>query len=130
MDSIPHLPLDINRFIATSIDSVPHLEAILLLRYDPSAEWTSRMMAERLFLADKRAEEILLDLAAAGFCTITQEEPLTFRYSPISKKLRQMVDLLPAAYAQHMVEIHNLIHSKINKQAQQFGDAFKFKKDE
>ncbi len=120
------VPTEIQRFILTSIDSVPHLEAILLLR-DSNAPWTAAGMAQSLFIPEKKASEVLADLCKAGFAH--QDDDGTFRYHPISPKLRETLDELSQIYPRHLVQISHLIHAKIDRQAQSFGDAFKWKKE-
>ncbi|HTL71321.1 MAG TPA: hypothetical protein VL404_08540 [Candidatus Eisenbacteria bacterium] len=122
------MPPHIKRFILTSIDSVPHLEAILLLRADPQIGWTAKEIAQNLFVAEKKACELLEDLAKAGFAS-AKEEALYF-YDPASPKLKDMVDELAELYPRNLIEITNLIHSNISKQAQKFGDAFKWQGEE
>jgi len=121
------IPNDIQRFILRSINSVPHLEAILLLRKDASKEWDAKMMASQLYIREKQAEEILDDLASSGFVAIKMGERTVYRYNPISLELEITVNKLAELYTKNLLEITKLIHFKIGKQAQQFGDAFRFR---
>jgi hypothetical protein len=123
------MPEDVRRFILTSIISVPYLEALLLLRDAPDQPWDSATVAQRLYISDKAATELLADLSAAGFITVTAREPFLYRYHPSSDELKQMINRLAEAYAKNLVEVTNVIHSKIGKKAQQFADAFKWRKD-
>ena len=118
-------PEEIKRFILTSIDSVPHLEALLLLRQDPALEWDTKSMAQQLYLSEKKAHEILSSLAAAGFAAILKQG--IYCYKATSPELRDMLDRLAAIYPKNLIAVTELIHAKTNKQAQQFGDAFKWK---
>jgi hypothetical protein len=120
---MPCLSEDTKRFILTSIDSVPHLEAILLLRQDPD-QWDAKKIAQTLYITEKRADEILADLCSSQF--VSKIDSSRYHYQPVSKELRQRVDDLADSYCHHLIEVTNLIHSKTNKQAQQFGDAFKW----
>jgi hypothetical protein len=124
------IPPSIRRFILTSIDSVPHLEAVLLLSYDAGIEWDAKMMSQRLYLAEKKAAELLSDLAIAGFAIAKGDEgnPL-YSYHPATPELREALAQLNQVYAKNLIEVTNLIHSKISKQAQKFGDAFKWKNE-
>lgn len=126
MTSEDSIPSDIRRFILTSIDSVPHLEAVLLLRANPTTDWDAKAMAQRLFINEKRAAEVLAGLKANGFADVKKEPVLLYYYSPATIGLQEMMDRLAQTYSTHLIEVTNLIHSKINKQAQQFGDAFKW----
>jgi hypothetical protein len=123
------IPEDVRRFILTSITSVPFLEAMLLLRNAPGQSWDRRGVAQRLYVNEKVAGELLADLCAAGFVVVTELDPSLYRYHARSDDLREMIDRLAEAYAKNLVEVTNLIHSKTGKKAQQFADAFKWRKD-
>lgn len=123
------IPDDVRRFILTSVPSVPHLEAILLLRAEVAPPWDSRRLARRLYLSEKTAESLLNDLCAAGALTIADQETRLYSYHPNSKDLRQIIDRVAAVYAKHIVDITHLIHSTTGKKAQQFADAFKLRED-
>jgi hypothetical protein len=125
MPSMCELTESIKRFVLTSIDSVPHLEAILLLHYDPEKEWNSFMMSQTLYISEKRAHEILDDLCANQLAA-KQEHAQFYRYEPLSTDLKEKIDQLADIYAKHLIEVTNLLHSKTHKQARQFGDAFKW----
>lgn len=123
------LPEDVKRFILTSILSVPHLEALLLLRSETLVPWDSARAAQRLYVSDKTADQLLADLCAAGFLVVSGEGNSLYRYQPNSEELRQMMDRVASIYARRIIEVATLIHSKTVKKAQQFADAFKLRKD-
>jgi hypothetical protein len=118
---------EVRRFVLTSIPSVPYLEALLLMRSDPAADWDAVALARRLYLGEKAAAALLADLHAAGM--LECKDGASFRYAPASPQLRHMIDALAVTYATHLVEVTHLIHSKTGKKAQQFADAFKWRKD-
>lgn len=120
------IPADIQRFIITSIESVPHLEAVLLLRSDPAKGWSVKQLVQTLYISEKRAEAVLADLAAAGFADAEGRPASSYRYRPVTAELQAMVDRVAEVYTTSLVEVTNLIHSKLSKQAQEFGDAFKW----
>jgi hypothetical protein len=117
---------ELRRFILTSIPSVPHLEALLLLCNAPDMLWTSTLLAERLYLNEKIAANLLLELAGSG---IAAAEPAGFRYQPRSEELRGRIEQLAAAYSSHLLEVTHLIHSKMDRKAHQFAEAFKLRKE-
>jgi hypothetical protein len=123
------IPEDVRRFILTSITSVPYLEAMLLLRDEPGQPWDSATVAQRLYISEKASAELLSELCAAGFAVVTEPESCRYRYHPNFDELREMIDRLAETYAKNLVEISTLIHSKTGKRAQQFADAFKWRKD-
>lgn len=121
------MPGEVRRFILTSVPSVPYLEAILLLRTDPAAAWDAALVARRLYLREHQVTELLKALAAAG---IAQEvEPASFQYRPDTPDLAAMLDRLAQVYSSNLVGVTDLIHSRIDKRAQQFADAFRWRKE-
>lgn len=124
------LPADIRRFILTSVPSVPYLEAILLLRTEPHADWDVRRVAGRLYVGERQAAELLAGLDAAGIASREiQGETELFRYAPATAELRERLDALAQAYSANLLGVTDLIHSRIDKRAQQFADAFRLRKD-
>lgn len=124
------LPDDVRRFILTSVPSVPYLEAILLLRTDPNVGWDVPRLAARLYVAERQAAEVLAALAAAGIARGDgDDETALYRYAPATEELRERLDALAQAYSANLVGVTDLIHSRIDKRAQQFADAFRLRKD-
>ncbi len=125
------IPEDIRRFVLTSIASVPHLEALLLLRNGEKECWTTTELAQRLYIGEKVAATLLTDLAQAGIVVVRKSEAsqAAHCYDPSSPSLRSMIDRLAELYARHLLEITHLIHSRLDRKAHQFADAFKWRKD-
>lgn len=123
--SASELPPDVRRFVLTSIPSVPFLEAVLLLRSDPQAGWDAASLARRLYVTERTAIELLGQLRESG---IGQDGGGTVRYAP-APELADLLDRLAHAYATDLVAVSSLIHSRIDRRAQQFADAFRFRKE-
>jgi hypothetical protein len=123
----PSIPEDIRRFVLTSIPSVPFLEALLLLRGDPARQWDRDTLASRLYVRERTAETLLADLCAAGIAQPCGETRVCYR--PVRPELAARIDRLAELYATHLVEVTLLIHSSIERKAQQFADAFIWRKD-
>lgn len=121
------VPADVRRFILTSIPSVPYLEAVLLLRAEPNHPWDASRLARRLYVGDRTASELLELLRAAGVAE-AKEGTSGVAYAP-SPDLRMLIDRVAEAYATDLVAVTDLIHSRIDKRAQQFADAFRFRKE-
>ncbi|HEY8102460.1 MAG TPA: hypothetical protein VIF82_17100 [Burkholderiaceae bacterium] len=126
--SLPSLPSDVIRFVLTSIPSVPHLEAMLLLRQDAGIKWEAKEVGHRLYIPEKKAEALLHDLTEARIL-VCDDGTSTYRYLPASAELYELIDKLADVYAKNIVEVSNLIHSKADNHVQQFADAFKLRKD-
>jgi hypothetical protein len=124
------LPDDLRRFILTRIASVPHLEALLLLRAQPDRDWDTETVARRLYVAGRGAAKLLDELCDMGALAARGDgEARTYQYRPQYGELAAMIERLAAAYASNLVGVSGLIHSKLDRQAQQFADAFTWRKD-
>ena len=125
--SVPELPADVRRFILTSVPSVPFLEAVLLLRAECHRDWTAGALARRLYVPERTAGELLGTLQASGVGAAVGEAG-ALRYAPTAE-LAELLDRLAHAYATNLVTVTDLIHSRIDRRAQQFADAFRFRKE-
>ena len=123
---MPQIPDDVRRFILTSVPSVPFLEAMLLLRGEPSAAWDTAALARRLYIPPQTAEDLLRQLAEAGIVATAAEG---VRYRP-PQELGGLVDELARLYAEELVEVTALIHTRQERRARQFADAFRLRKKE
>jgi DNA-binding MarR family transcriptional regulator len=120
------IPDDVRRFILTSVPSVPYLEAMLLLRAGPAADWQATDLARRLYIPQQKAEELLQQLVDAGF--VSNEGPC-WRWRP-GPEGAALVDQLARIYADELVEVTELIHTREERRARQFADAFRLRKKE
>jgi hypothetical protein len=121
------LPADVRRFILTSIPSVPYLEAVLLLRSEPTAVWTAGRLARRLYVPERTGVEVQEQLRASGVARdAATGDGVCYGPPP---ELREVIDRLAQAYAADLVLVTDLIHSRIDRRAQQFADAFRFRKE-
>ena len=121
------LPEALHRLILTSIPSVPFLEALLVFRENPDRAVTVRELSSRLYVPEKPAFELVLQLRDAA---IVRPEAGTdaHRYAP-EPELAQMLEMLATAYARNLIGVTEVIHSRTGRKAQQFADAFKLRKD-
>ena len=120
---------DVKRFILTSIASVPHLETLLLLWRERSADWDAQSVARRIYVPDRQAAAIIADLAAAGIVTCPVGEPNRCSFDASREPLASIVAAVDAAYTRDLLGVTRLIHSRTGRQAQAFADAFKWRKD-
>ena len=121
------IPDEVRRFILTSIPSVPYLEALLLLRAESARPWDSHRLAGRLYIGEGQAADLLQSMQQAG--VTRRMEDGGFSYGPAQPELQVLIDALADTYAHDLVGVTDLIHSRIDKRAQQFADAFRWKKE-
>lgn len=124
----PEIPPEVRRFVLTSIPSVPHIEALMLVRSNAPAGWTALEVAQRLYVTPAVATGVLADLCQAGMLRSEGPSP-SYSYDTNTPQLRGVIDHLASLYGTHLVEITLLIHSKMDRKAQQFADAFDFRKE-
>jgi hypothetical protein len=122
------IPNDIQQFILENIDSVAHLEGLLLLRSSPEECWSVEGIASRLYVTPEQSSNILTRLCALGFLTCEQGDFPAYRYQPSSPELKDRVDNVAQMYAKYLVPVTHLIHSKPQTRVQEFADAFKLKR--
>jgi predicted ArsR family transcriptional regulator len=111
----------IRRLVAGVLATVPHLEALLLLRSAGARAWSDSEVAARLYVSTESARRVLQDLCDRGLVAKSGE---VYRYEPPDDDSRRHVDELAEIYSRHVVEITSLIHSRTDRAAQQFADAF------
>lgn len=120
------IPEPVRRLLLESIDTVPQLEAILLLREHRDRGWTVQEAGERLYVSPTVAAHTLSCLTERGFF---EQHGDTWRYRPASPALESDVDALAATYARHVVAVTQLIHAKPGASLRHFADAFRLRRD-
>jgi hypothetical protein len=121
------LPDDVRRFVLTSVPSVPYIESLLLMRSEAGATWSAAQLAGRIYVPETQAAQLLETLEASGIAARVPEPPDTYRYQP-SQPLAELLDRVAMHYTGNLVAITDLIHSSLNRRANQFADAFRFRK--
>jgi hypothetical protein len=122
------MPDDLRRFILTSIQSVPFVEAMLLFMGQAGLALDAPTVARRLYVSETTANELAAALSAAGIIE-PAGGPSSWRFAPQSKDLARMLHLLAAYYSSHLIEITDLIHSTGARKAQRFADAFLLRRE-
>lgn len=117
---------DVRRLIAERIDSIPELEAILLLREYQSRTWTAAEAGERLYVSKSVAAHILGVLEQRGFIARDGDG---YRYHPGSSELEATIDSLAVAYSHHLVSVTELVHAKPSANVRHFAEAFRFRRE-
>lgn len=114
-------------FIARRLDSVPHLEALLLFWENPDSRWTTAEIAARVYVSRETARALLQDLARHGFIAVVDGVEDCFRYQPGWDEA-QILPRVADAYRRHLVQVAELIHAKAGSTSvHEFARAFKFK---
>jgi hypothetical protein len=120
---------EVYEFIRERIESVPHLEALLLLWNSRPQPWSLDNLAKRLYIDKNRAQLLLSDLAREGFLVLVPGTPDAYGYHSVSVDQDQLIAAVDATYRREVVRIATLIHSRPPSSVRDFARAFRFKKD-
>jgi hypothetical protein len=109
-------------FLEQRIDSVPHLEALLIM-WESKAAWDSRQIAARVYLAEAAAQQVLLDLQRIGLAT--SEDRVHFKVDVAQPLVAQVAE----AYRLNVTRVATLIHRKASPSIREFARAFDLKQE-
>jgi hypothetical protein len=119
---------EVDRFIMDRIDSVPHLEALLLMWRDRGQTSSAGKLAGQLWLNPEVTNNILEDLERLGFLE-RDKSAGEYRYSS-DPETDRLVGLLNETYKRELIRVSTMIHSKASPAVREFAKAFRLKKDE
>lgn len=120
---------DVYEYILEKIESVPHLEAVILLWNSRPVGWAADELASRLYVPSERAVEILQDLIRQQLVQQTAGSPPRYSYLPRSDEQNEWMFRVDTAYRQEIVRISTMLHTKASPSVREFARAFRFKKD-
>ena len=122
------IPDEIRRFVLTSIPSVPFVEAVLLFRALQGQPVATSKVAERLHISGKLGAALVEQLRTARIVERVAGDPASWRYAP-EPELAKMLDQIAFYYVHDLIGMTRLIHSRTERMARQFAEAFKIRKD-
>ena len=125
----PQPEMNAYEFILENIDSVPHLEALVLLWNSRPVAWTCEELASRLYIAAENVSNLLADLVRVQLIAKAAGPPAKYSYFARSEDQNEMMRLVDIAYRRDLVRISTMIHSKTSPSVREFARAFRFKKD-
>ena len=118
---------EVDEFILEQIDTVPHLEALLLLWNSQPKQWSVEEMANALYVSSAMARNILQGLTRRGLLASGRSASEWYRYE--SGKRDQLIEAVDATYRRDLIRISRMIHSKAAPGIRDFAEAFRFTKD-
>jgi hypothetical protein len=121
--------LQVDRFVLAEIDSVPHLEALLLLFNSRPKMWSVDEMGQFLYVRSEVALKILENLVQRSLIASSPNTPGAFFYSHDDENRNQLMQDVDAVYRKEVVRISSMIHSKAPAGLRDFARAFRIKKD-
>jgi hypothetical protein len=115
----------VDEFVLEQIESIPHLEALLLLWNNRSKQWSLEQMANALYISKEATHTILVDLIQRGFI---KDDSGIYSYNSDFKH-DNLIQELDKTYRRELLRITRMIHSKAPPSVREFARAFRFKKD-
>lgn len=122
-------PPDPYEFIYENIDSVPHLEALVLLWNSRPVWWTREELASRLYVPTDQVSQLLRDLVRMQLIAESSGSPVRFSYLPKSEGQNNLMLSLDDAYRKDIVRISTMIHSRTSSGVREFARAFQLKQE-
>ena len=120
---------EVYEFVWDEIDSVPHLEALLLIWNSKPKSWSAQELGRRLYVDAKGAQSLLQDLARQRFLVVLSGDGEQFRYESRSEQTERLIASLDRIYRRQVVQISTIIHSKASSAVRDFARAFRFTKE-
>jgi DNA-binding MarR family transcriptional regulator len=118
----------VEQFLLDSIDTVPHLEALLLLFQSPATVWTVVELAARIYVNDKQASAILEDLTRRSLIVRNdQTDAATYQYVSRSPEQTALLEKVARSYRTQLVQLTRFIHSNASGSVRDFARAFRLK---
>jgi hypothetical protein len=117
------------QFILENVQTVPHLEATLLIWQNQTMAWTADLLARRIYVSAAVGKDILDDLTRQGLLRKCDQDA-TYMYDAGWDADRDMLARVADLYRRQLVQVTKLIHSKGSSSVREFARAFQFKKEQ
>ena len=129
MTQSPEPEDEVYTFVLDQIETVPHLEALLLLWNSRPQPWSVENLAKRLYVSREIVDVLLEGLMGRGLIVCVQGTPDGYRYESSSIAQDQLLSTLDLTYRRETVRISMMIHSKPSSSVREFARAFRFTKE-
>lgn len=119
-------------FIRGVIDSIPHLEGLLLVWTMRPRSWSAGEIAEKLYIDEGRARDVVGGLVRRGLLVPDEAAETAgerFRYAVRSEEQDKLMESVERLYKSDLIRITRMIHSKAAPAVQEFAQAFRLKKE-
>jgi len=120
---------EVYRFILNQIDSVPQMEALLLLWENRPKQWSENEIAARLYVGVDVVRNIMQELLRRRLVATSMDSPKLFWYETKPGDGDRLIEAVAGTYGHNLVRVSTLIHTKASSAVRDFAQAFKFKKE-
>jgi hypothetical protein len=120
---------EVYRFILNQIDSVPQMEALLLVWESRPKKWIESELAERLYISADVVRNIMQELVRRRLLAGDTQAARQYFYESKSEELDGLIEAVAATYRRDLVRVSTFIHTKTSSAVRDFAKAFKFTKE-
>jgi transcription initiation factor IIE alpha subunit len=121
---------EVYRFILNQIDSVPQMEALLLLWETHPKRWSESGIAKRLYVSPDVVRNILQILVRRRLLGVDTQGTKVYWYESKPDELDRLIEAVAATYRRDLVRVSTFIHTKASSAVRDFAEAFKFTKEQ
>lgn len=119
----------VDQFILEKMDSVPQLEALLLIWNRRPKVWLVNEMSGAIYVSAQAAQAVLQDLVDKELLAEGSPGAGPYAYRSQSAEWEDFMLLLDRTYRHELIRITKLIHAKAPSAVEQFARAFRLTKD-
>jgi len=119
----------IDRFLVDEIDTVPQLEALLLIWNRRPKTWYCSEISKSLYISQDLARDVIRHLEQHHLLVKLESQVDSYALRTDSQELEWMLAGVDDLYRRELVRISNLIHEKASRAVRDFASAFRFKKE-
>ena len=129
MTTHDELPAEVRQFLLEKIDSVPHLEALLLIWGQTTLIWNEETLSQALYVERHTGKKIAQDLLRNGWIQRQPENNDNFVFDARWDPDHAFMQKLSSTYRKQLIRVTTLIHSNVSAAVRDFAKAFELKKD-
>ncbi len=120
---------EVNRFLLNEVDSVPQMEALLLLWESRPKAWTGDELSARLYITLDELRAIVAPLVQRRLAEARSESTTVYAYHSRSADTDRLMGAATTAYRRDLMRVTALLHSKASAGVREFARAFRLKKE-
>src|ERR1700761_5056072 len=117
---------NVEQFIVDEIDSVPHLEALLLLWRSAPRSCSASEIARQLYVSSGEGAAIADDLHRRS---LIERKDGRFFYDTRSEERNRLLEAVGEMHRRELIRISGIIHSKASPGIRAFANAFRFRRE-
>lgn len=122
------IPEHVRRFLEDSIDSVPQLEALLLMFDEPRKRWSVPDISARTYISHAEADKLLVRLARRNLIH-SDDDGAHFAIQAGEATTRALLEDVARTYRANLTQVATFIHEKPPASVKEFARAFDLKRN-